>query len=185
MGSFEPTDVLAEKIGKQRAGKLATTERDAKESTKVQNRKRSIVKQSTSDPYISKHAILSSSKLEALYDIDMIMENLSEHIKADSKRSDLLRIAKSVQKIMNYNVTAHEVWAEISRECKTIKLYACDPDPRTFDLNGNTVEGRGNLLLSYETEVFPGIHDEMSVTLPARFKLELEDGEPRVTSVEI
>ena len=52
-------------------------------------------------------------------------------------------------------------------------------------ISGNTVEGRGNLLLSYETEVFPGIRDEMSVSLPARFTVELEDDVPRVTSVEI
>lgn len=66
-----------------------------------------------------------------------------------------------------------------------MKLYTCDADPRTFTIDGNTVEGRGSILLSYETEVFPGMRDEMSVSVPASFKVVLTDDVPRVTSVEI
>lgn len=118
-------------------------------------------------------------------DISAIEKMLSEFVLIKDDRIVNMKIAKSIQQVMMYDVTKDKIWPLISKNCETMRIYSCDPDPKTFSLNENTVEGRGNILLSYETEVFPGSRDEMSVSLPARFRLVLENGEPRVTSVEI
>jgi hypothetical protein len=127
----------------------------------------------------------SPSALKKLVNLDMILQNLSQYTTTISDGTARMHVAKSIQAAMAYDVTRDEIWGKISKDCDTMKLYTCDPDPRTFMINGNTVEGRGKILLSYETEVFPGIRDEMSISVPARFTVKLEDDVPRVTSVEI
>lgn len=127
----------------------------------------------------------SPSTLTKFFDIDIILQNIPQHADSTFDASDRMQIAKSIQAAMAYDVTRDEVWGKISKECNTMKLYTCDPHPRTFIMNGDTVEGRGKILLSYETEVFPGITDEMSISVPARFTVKLEGDVPRVTSVEI
>jgi hypothetical protein len=186
MQGAETRNDTPKRSSQRRAGRTSSASSKGKATgPKVLQKQSAAVKRRVERAMRSIEETASPSALKKSIDIAMILQNLSQYVVSSFDTGVQIKIAKSIQAAMAYDVTRDKVWGDISKECDTMKLYTCDPDPRTFVMNGDIVEGRGKILLSYETEVFPGITDEMSISVPARFKLELEDGEPRVTSVEI
>jgi len=187
MPSVEPR---SETHKRSRTRKVAERAAESRGMSKKPLTKNSNKQQTTANYRASKAKSLGDQNskpnpMGIVSDVNVIVQSLSKIILTEKNREIHLAIARSIQEIMSYDITKDEIWNVILQNHKNMRLYTCDPDPTTFSFHENIVEGRGNILLSYETQVLPGIRDEMSVSLPARFKVKLEENEPRVISVQI
>lgn len=68
-------------------------------------------------------------------------------------------------------------WNEVEDAVPGAVFYQYDCDWRTFEVSDDQrVTARGAILGSYHTEVMPGMPDDMSFTVPARFEIDVRRG---------
>lgn len=119
-------------------------------------------------------------------DEDVLAAGLSPYALNTLSDADQRALVAAFRAIMTYDVTQDPVWEKISRLGRSTRLYMCDPEPKSFVMeDGQRITGRGSILVDYRAEILPGQERDISVSVPARFRLHCRNGIPEIDRVEL
>lgn len=119
-------------------------------------------------------------------DVDVLAAGLSSLAVETLGDEGRRRLVAAFRAVMTYDVTQDPVWEEISKLGRATRLYMCDPEPKSFVMEGaRRITGRGSILVDYRAEILPGQERDVSVSVPARFHLHCRNGVPEIDRVEL
>lgn len=119
-------------------------------------------------------------------DDETLLHGLAEHVLKEAPPEDIRLLVASLRAVMRYDLTENALWEKAVAAQPSARLYMCDPEPESFAIEtDDSISGRVNALVDFETEIMPGHERRVTAIIPTRFYLVADEDGPRVEAVTL